>query len=130
MPGFLLSQYSFLKAGSVPSCWVTRYCVGVSRFLSSSSGGFTNVLMVPPAGGGALGAPAAASSPVRPAESPLAPPAHAARRRSAIVPARPATPARRAFSAVIATLRGIFARTLDAVEGLLDSKVVRRVWRP
>src|SRR5687767_1794777 len=40
MPCFLLSQYSFWNGGSVPSCWVTLYWMGVSVFLSSSSAGF------------------------------------------------------------------------------------------
>ena len=33
--------YSFRNGGSVPSCWVTWYCIGESRWRSSSSLGFS-----------------------------------------------------------------------------------------
>src|SRR5664280_2029566 len=44
MPSFLLSAYSFLNGGSVPSSWVTLYCIGVSSFFNFSFDGFTYVL--------------------------------------------------------------------------------------
>src|SRR6267378_4046168 len=53
MPGWWLSQYSFRKAGSVPSRCVTWYCCGVRRFLRSSSEGFVYVFMSPPSQRGA-----------------------------------------------------------------------------
>jgi len=37
MPGSLLSQNSFLNAGSVALFWVTWYCYGVSRETASGS---------------------------------------------------------------------------------------------
>src|SRR6056297_840463 len=36
MPGFRWSSYSPVKGRSVPDCWVTRYCSGVSRAMASS----------------------------------------------------------------------------------------------
>src|SRR6185436_1625547 len=39
MPASWLSQYSLRNGGSVPSFWVTSYCIGVSFFFSSSSDG-------------------------------------------------------------------------------------------
>src|SRR5690606_17491627 len=35
IPGSLLSRYSPVPGGSVPLCWVTRYCSGVSRAMAS-----------------------------------------------------------------------------------------------
>src|SRR5689334_5645760 len=43
MPSSWLSQNSFRNGGSVPSCCVTLYCMGVSFFWSSLSLGFLNV---------------------------------------------------------------------------------------
>src|SRR5215510_13710090 len=40
MPSAWLSQYSLRNGGSVPSCWVTSYCIGLSFFFSSASLGF------------------------------------------------------------------------------------------
>src|SRR6266496_3777270 len=40
MPGFLLSQNSFRKGGSVAACCVTLNCIVVSFFRSSSAEGF------------------------------------------------------------------------------------------
>src|SRR6266581_8144488 len=60
MPGSLLSQNSFLNAGSVPACWVIRYCSGVSRETASGSLRWVSAtsapsLMAPPAGCGRAG---------------------------------------------------------------------------
>src|SRR5262245_9327341 len=46
MPSWWLFQYSLWKGGSVPSCWVTWYCSGDSRFLSSASLGLTKVFFM------------------------------------------------------------------------------------
>src|SRR5713226_3229180 len=115
MPAFLLSEYSFLKAGSVPSFWVTRYCIGVSRFLSSSSEGLTKVFMLPPSQRGGAGDPACAS--------PRAPSAHAVSGRSATDATSPirAASTRIDISVVIVTRCGMFAWNFDADQGLPES---------
>src|SRR4051812_11598171 len=41
MPGSSLSRYSPVPGGSVPLCWVTRYCSGES--LETASGSFGNI---------------------------------------------------------------------------------------
>src|SRR5438552_1230764 len=48
MPASWLFTYSLRKGGSVPSCCVTLYCIGVSDFFSSSSLGFLNVSILHP----------------------------------------------------------------------------------
>src|SRR5712692_5987295 len=115
MPAFLLSEYSSLKAGSVPSFWVTRYCIGVSRFLSSSSEGLTKIFMLPPSQRGGAGDPACAS--------PRTPSAHAISGRSAIDATSPirAASTRNDISVVIVTRSGIFPWNFDSDQGLPES---------
>src|SRR6185503_20255425 len=50
MPGSWLSQYALLNGRSVPSCWVTWYCSGLSFCLSSDSLGFLKVMGCHPLG--------------------------------------------------------------------------------
>src|SRR5437762_9012381 len=48
MPALWLSQKSLRKAGSVPSCCVTSYWIGVSFFFSSASDGLAYLSMDAP----------------------------------------------------------------------------------
>src|SRR5689334_2202722 len=48
MPASWLFQYSLRNGGSVPSCCVTSYWIGVSFFFSSSSDGFLYCDIDPP----------------------------------------------------------------------------------
>src|SRR5882724_1862689 len=114
MPAFLFPAYSFLKAGSVPSFWVTWYWIGVRRSLSSSSVGLTNVFICPPFQRGGAGDPACALE--------EAPPAHAVSSSARAAATGPTKPYHeRHDNPVIVSPPGIFACPLDAGEGARDS---------